>query len=441
MKSLVFIIGLITSVAVFGTGGGNEEGTIKWEKYSPETKAKWVYLTESYELKEYSEVLGTLHWFYENAPDINVSLYQMGNEILSYVEKKEKDVIRKQVLRDSIIWAYENRVKFFGDEANVYDREGIVAFKYLYKQKEEDAHLYKLYSDIYKLKGNDMYIQNGKYYFNSAILMYSHKKIDKAEVIDVYEKVEVFYNYSKKIYVDKPATLSFIDATMKSDAQLFEKYIHLNCEEIESIYGETYNRTKELALAKKINKKMRTLISKGEKECVNSSLFLNTLKTIQEAEPTAKNSLIVAKVYIDMKDNEKAYAALRQATTLSTDSIELSSIYMNLAQMDAANGKEVSARSNALKSVKLNLANKTKAYTLIGDLYSASSCSSDNVLQAKAKYIAAYNMYLKAGNVKQAASVKKYFPTAQDIFNYNKSIGDEQSTGCWIGQTVKLISQ
>ena len=58
-----------------------------------------------------------------------------------------------------------------------------------------------------------------------------------------------------------------------------------------------------------------------------------------------------------------------------------------------------------------------------------------------AKYIAAYDMYIKAGNTTQAASAKKYFPTTQDIFNYNKSVGDVQETGCWIGQTVKLAAQ
>ena len=142
-----------------------------------------------------------------------------------------------------------------------------------------------------------------------------------------------------------------------------------------------------------------------------------------------------------MNENEKAYEALEQAVALSVDSLEISSIHMNLAQLDASKGNNSKARTHALTSVKYDEINASKAYSLIGDLYLSSTCSSEDVLKTKAKYIAAYDMYVKAGNSEQASVAKKYFPTTADVFNYNKSVGDVQLTGCWIAESVKLKVQ
>ena len=82
----------------------------------------------------------------------------------------------------------------------------------------------------------------------------------------------------------------------------------------------------------------------------------------------------------------------------------------------------------------------TKSYSLIGDLYfqSSGTCSTGNKVQDRAAYIAAYNIYMKAGNSAKAQEAKAQFPSMEEMFLYNQKPGDVINTGCWIGESVKL---
>ena len=102
-----------------------------------------------------------------------------------------------------------------------------------------------------------------------------------------------------------------------------------------------------------------------------------------------------------------------------------------------------------------------EAYNLIGNLYFTSfdDCKSllpkvmgyrlqgpvEGPMKAlmmaisnRAIFIAAYDMYKKAGNSTQMAASKEQFPSIEDIFNESKEEGDQVTIGCWINTTVSL---
>ncbi|MEJ0054858.1 MAG: hypothetical protein WDN75_03925 [Bacteroidota bacterium] len=53
-------------------------------------------------------------------------------------------------------------------------------------------------------------------------------------------------------------------------------------------------------------------------------------------------------------------------------------------------------------------------------------------------YLAAYEMYQRAGNSALMSRAKAQFPSKEDIFLLNWLVGSSQKVGCWIGETVTL---
>jgi hypothetical protein len=53
-------------------------------------------------------------------------------------------------------------------------------------------------------------------------------------------------------------------------------------------------------------------------------------------------------------------------------------------------------------------------------------------------YLAAYDMYQRAGDAKGMARAKEQFPSKEEIFLINWSVGDTQRVSCWINETVTI---
>ena len=80
-------------------------------------------------------------------------------------------------------------------------------------------------------------------------------------------------------------------------------------------------------------------------------------------------------------------------------------------------------------------------FNLVGNLYftSFADCKGgESKVLDRAIFIAAYDMYQKAGNSAQMAAAKEQFPSIEDIFNENYQEGQEVTLECWINTSVKL---
>ena len=94
----------------------------------------------------------------------------------------------------------------------------------------------------------------------------------------------------------------------------------------------------------------------------------------------------------------------------------------------------------AYKAMEANPDLAYKGYTLIGDLYMSSiECyKKESLLEDRLIFLAAHKMYQKAGNSAKMAQAAKEFPSAGEIFDENKKVGDQMTVGCWINETVTL---
>ena len=77
----------------------------------------------------------------------------------------------------------------------------------------------------------------------------------------------------------------------------------------------------------------------------------------------------------------------------------------------------------------------------MGDLYynSFDNCAKkQNLAEDRLVYIAAYEMYQKAGNAQLMARAKAQFPSKEEIFLLNWQTGSNQQVKCWINEAVVL---
>jgi len=59
-------------------------------------------------------------------------------------------------------------------------------------------------------------------------------------------------------------------------------------------------------------------------------------------------------------------------------------------------------------------------------------------VKSRACYLAAYDMYAKAGDNSGMGRAKSQFPSITDIFSLGMKEGDAIDVGCWIGGSTTI---
>ena len=412
---------------------------LNWEGKEATGKPKWYNLEALCDEKKYTEAVPDAVWLLQNTPQLTKALYQYSAKVFQGAQKKEKDAARKVALQDSALWVWDKRIEYYGEEAKCLNKKGKVAYKYLVRRKENTLAnieaLYALYSKVYDLNKDKMYLKNATYYFRSSEGMFKTDKIDKAKVLTIYGEMIGYLDRQELAANGDGKEIEKITKQRDKINGDFDKNIDLNCEEIKKYYGEDYTLNPTLAEAKKIN----TLLQ--QKGCTKDELFIVTNDFISEQEPSAKRFAFAAYMAQNDKDYARAYQKFEKALELETSDSLKSAYYFSMAQIKFIDKDFPTARKHARASIASK--SNAPAYGLIGDLYMSSGnlCKSDDPLQARSIYIAAYNQYKAAGNSAKMTEAKQYFPELREIFERGKKEGDEINTGCWIGETVKLTKK
>jgi hypothetical protein len=87
-----------------------------------------------------------------------------------------------------------------------------------------------------------------------------------------------------------------------------------------------------------------------------------------------------------------------------------------------------------------NPANKD-SFEKIGDLYMNACdecCKRVSKAEDRLIYLAAFDMYARAGNQQKMASARAQFPSVTELFELNWKEGEKKTISCWVGETVTL---
>lgn len=425
-KNTVVVIFLLLANISFAQQGWD------WGEDKPEAQGNWVFVNGHIDAGKYEETLPKLHWLLNNAPDLHESLYIQAIKAYEKVEKATKDPERKEELQDSVLWLYDTRAKKYEDKDNVYNRKGLVAFNYLIKRDGSTEELFDLYKKIFDLNEFDAFPQHAYYYMYVSARMNKADKISDDDLQEIYFMLSDFVEHKKDQAPDnQKKTYENIQNQLDS---LFEKNVEMTCEKIESIFGKRFEEHPEdLSIAKKIER--LSIIN----SCFNDFL-LDAIHLKNEKEPGPIGFKNEAKIHAHKKNYEEAVENFEKAAELAEDDEFKAEMLFKVAKINYEKlGKKSTARSFALKVIDTGKLTK-EAYKFIGDMYfySFEDCKGSDIVKIRSIYIAAYNMYEKAGAQAKMKEAQKNFPSSEEIFQQNKEIGDPIDTGCWISETVNL---
>ncbi|MFY0600818.1 MAG: hypothetical protein JXR03_14180 [Cyclobacteriaceae bacterium] len=413
-----------TSVAVAQPGWN-------WGDSIDIAKEKNALYTDMLKAKNYAESEKNLAWLLKNTPDLNKSIYINGASIyqgLSEAATEAPEILKYQ---EKALKMYDLRIKYFGEEADVMNRKALTSYKYYKKTQSKYPEMMETFTKAFELNGNDFYSSNLTAYMD-VVRRYKLTKgaITDEEVFDIYTNVTDVIAHQKA----NGGKVEKLDKIAEIVDKLLTATVKVDCDFIEQNLGPKMEETQDYKMAKTIF----TLLK--DQSCLDRPLALRSAEIINENTPDFGIAKFIAVKSGSEGDTEKAMEYYQKAIDLTEDNEKKAEIYMSIARIYSSMGDKVTARSQARRSLSFDPSN-SDAYKLIGDLYMTSfnDCKGNvSKVLDRSVFIAAYEMYQKAGNGEYMSKAKEQFPSIEDIFNENYKEGDAIQVECWINQSVKL---
>lgn len=332
-------------------------------------------------------------------PEYNANLYDNGIYIMKKLQSGATKE-RKAALKDSIVWAYEQSIKLFGDNPGINEDFGADLIKS--GKIERGAELVKKALDSSK---NSVRASTIYYYSNALAVLKTKEKMDCELLVKEYDRLSTIneVNTGKNGYDKAQGAV--------------DKYLGpcLSCENLLPIIRKKFELAKTDA-----NERKKILSTLERRQCTNNDIF-QTLMEIEIKEnpnPTAKDYLYLAQIFIDKGQKSKAKGFYDKAIELA-DNNEDKVKYM----MAAASNFSGSATSYANAALALD-PNSGAAILIKARNIGRSKCGTSAFDDRAIKW-AAYDMAAKAKSVdpsvaseaaKLMNSFRAGFPTTKQKF-------------------------
>lgn len=439
MKSFAMVkkVSILALMLLVAQAGWSQCKEFKWPEDKAKAEEQMAIYDDARKQKNYRAAVPGIQWFLKNAPDWNTRLYIDATEVYNGLAAAEKDPVKKQVLVDSLMWLYDQRIAMCNDEVNVLNRKAIYAAVYNGQNKDKTAEVLSILDRVFEISGNNVSENNLDTYMkivyaNFALL----KNLSEDDIFKRYDKLEDVIEAKIKA-ATKPADIDKLKAIKSSADDQLVKMVNVDCNFVKAKMEPKYRQNpKDLALAKRIFGFM--LVGK----CTDDPLWLETGETIHELSTEKDYGLAknLGVKYLSKGEDQKAATMFKEALALAKTPAEKSETLIYIGTTQAKSGNKTAARESFRSAAAADPSNK-EAWEKIGDLY-ANSMNDCKKLESQAQdrlvFIAAYDMYAKAGATQKMASIREQFPSKEDIFVKDWKVGDTKPTGCWIGETVAL---
>jgi hypothetical protein len=430
--SVLFTLLFITNFALLAQPGWN------WPE-DPDEKSvaleKQAYYKVNMGLEEWETALKTLNWLYANNPELNPSIYIDGAKVIENLIEKEANDERISRLQDSLLWTYDMREEYFDDDAEVIDRKAYTAFKLFYKDPDKYPLLASFYGEAVDEAGSDLSTFNIAPYMTLAKYYYQRKpdEMSAQEVLDIHSILSDIINAKMEKNPDDAEKLrkeqDKIDALLSSMGDL------INCDFIQdNLVPKLEKDPNDLNTAKKI------FSYSLKAKCTDEEFFTKAGEVLYEEKPDFNLAFTLGKKYQSLENYSKSIEYFQKSLELTSITDKKYEALMGLAVSYFKTGNRPKARNLAYEAISIDQ-QKNEAYNLIGNLYFTSyqDCKkSESRVYDRLVFIAAYDMYRKAGNTKQMNASKEQFPSKEEIFNEGYEKGQQLNLGCWINKTVAL---
>ncbi|WKN45502.1 tetratricopeptide repeat protein [Tunicatimonas pelagia] len=401
---------------------------INWPDDTAQAQTNWVLFTDGVRAKTYAEALESFRWLLNQAPDLTPTLYIQGEKLFKGLVAETGDPEKREQYQRQQLNLYDQRIQYFSDEAKVMNRKAHAAYQYYRDKPEKYAELLEVFEHAFQVSQQQFSSANLVAYLD---VIRRYRKAGGSELSD--EEILHRYDQLSKVLQQK----SKPDAKEKQELldKLLIATITLDCATIQEKFGNPFLQdTTQLDWAKKV------IALALAYQCSDALSFMTALRTVLRYEPSVGTAKTIAKLYEIRDKPQNAETYWQQAITLAKENNEKAELWYSLAQHYQRNNRKPQAREAARKSIQQNTSKK-EAHKLIGDLYFSSfdNCKGGkSIVQDRAVYWAAYEMYQRAGRSDLMQQAEQQFPTMEQIFQEDLKKGEVMQVGCWINEEVVI---
>ncbi len=405
----------------------------KWGADSAKAVVEYSLYLEFVKQKDYPTAYPHWQWLFQNAPRLNEGLYIRGEKILKSLIKAEKDAARKSRLIDSLMMVYDQRSQYFNKRAKNTAKKAIAWLQYHPKAYDSS---YTWLKEALKEKPE---VYAAPYYFIvTAVKRVKAGKQTKEELMADYQlAMEVIDHYLNSNTKKKDKWQTSADKVNKLMAP------YLDCDAIKAAFGPALEKRKDDTVF--VKKLLRLLEAK---QC-RSPLYAEALEAFLTQRADADMLRKLGKYYLKTGQTDKALTAFKAYGSKLKSPAEQAVVELSIADVYRAKGQYATAKSHAMKAIRLN-PNYGLAYIFLGDLYVAGrSACGGNAFEKQAVYWAAVDKYIQAQQKdpsvaaqanKRIATYSKHFPSKEEIFFQlgANGMGQSYTVKCWINETTTV---
>ncbi|MCK9254278.1 MAG: hypothetical protein GX793_08830 [Bacteroidales bacterium] len=438
MKTNVFLTGILLTVMLSNSLIA-QEGNFGDD---PENcRVNLSTYTEFFNQKNYTDAMPAWRWCFVNCPEATRNIYIHGTTIIENFIADQTDEEIAEAYIDTLMMVFDNRIKYFGQEALVLGRKGISMLKYRNTQIKEANEVLKRSFELGKESSEYFVLQ---YLMQTTAILYGNEDLSKEEVVTTYSELSDAINFQIENEGNETKKAR-LEETAQNIEELFVNSGAADCITIINLFGPKFEENPEdIALAKKI---ISLLDGGNSDECKLSDLYMKCAIASYNFEKTANSAHSIAQSYFKRGDAANAEKFYEEAISLESNSLKKADMYYELALLYYSNFKNYSKSRQAARNALVNNANYGKAYILIGRLYAAGGSCGESVVEKKSINCLIVDQFIKAKNVDPSVAteandlINRYaagFPTGDDLFWENYSEGQTITVGCWIGETTTL---
>lgn len=393
-----------------------------------EARRQFALAVDNIAIKEYRGAANSINWLMRNAPGLYDGLYVNGYKAYEELAKAASGD-EKEALLDSMVICYGLKDELYQLNAREQNNLAYRYYKYWKKDKSKIMEGIKTYEKAYTFKPNQIINNNLVSYMDMLRRAKAYGNDISADMA-----IEVYFQINEVVDIkdDANADHAKFDRYREALTGLLIQTVgedKLNCEFINENLAPGLDQKEDLKLAKKV---FGLLLSR---ECGDSPYFMKAAGIIQKEEPTEGLAKVMAQRFVAAKDYDKAMEFYASALELSSDDDKKAQLQLDMSKIYAQQGDKAKARTAALEAAKLDNELSKEAYGFIAGLYMGSfnDCAKkQSQIDDRAIFMAAYDMYQRAGDSAGMNNAKAQFPTVSDVFTANKKEGDAIKVGCWI---------
>lgn len=407
----------------------------------PEDPARRLKAEESYALlgehrnnDRFHQAAPYLHWLLTNVPKMHGSIYIYGTEVYEELAKAETEPRRKQVLVDSLMLVYDLRIQNCGEEAVVLNRKAFNAYQFNLNQPGTEMELLQLFDKTFELNGNNvMDILLVPYMQIVQVSKVRLKNLTDEEILKRYHTLMDVVDV-KKTGADARMLEKLNGYAEKINDILFRILDSKSCDLIKKVFEP---KLKANAADTAFVKSLFGLMFRNK--CTKDSLWIDVVNAIAMSRDFDL-TMGLGQMFLAEGNVPQAEKLYREALSSAPTQEKKADGLMHLANLELKKGNKEAARKHLLDAIAAYPSYRD-AYKKLGDIYSAEfhNCAKGrHQAEDRLIFIAAYEMYEKAGDRKNMEEMIKNFPSKGELFELNWKPGEKKKVDCWIDEIVIL---